>query len=356
MNFKIIPMGTRLLPLPFVVAFVAASFLGLHPGVALAEDEAVAGEMSIEVTVDAPVNNTDTKLWIPLPVSDKFQTIEDMKIEGNFAHKGVYKEKASGNSMVFADWSTVPTEQRKLTLSFKVSTHKRVNRDFVDSGAPIPSNVKPFLKDEALVPTGGRVKKIATEAVNGKVKISEKARAVYDWVVDNTFRDPSVQGCGVGDVEQTLDKKGGKCVDISSVFISVARSAGIPAREVFGIRLGKEEGVSDMSKGHHCWVEYYVSGAGWVPADPADVRKAILEKKLENDPSEAAKYREYFFNAVDPYRVAVATGGRAVNLNPPQKGGPLNYFMYPYAEIDGKPVEWLAAQKELKYKITYKKS
>ncbi len=356
MNLKLVSTGKQLLAHPFMMAFFAMSFLMQHPGAALAEPETVMGEMNIEVTVDAPADNADTKLWVPLPVSDKFQAIEDVKVEGNFAHQGVYKEKTTGHSIVYADWSTAPTEQRRLTLSFKVTTHKRVNRDFTDNGSPVPSNLKQFIKNEALVPTGGRVKNISDKVVAGKVKISEKARAVYDWVVDNTCRDPGVQGCGVGDVEQTLDKKGGKCVDISSVFISVARAAGIPAREVFGIRLGKEDGVSDMTKGHHCWVEYYVPGAGWVPADPADVRKAILEKKLENDPAEAAKYREYFFNAVDPYRVAVATGGRAVTLNPPQKGGPLNYFMYPYAEVDGKPLEWLAAQKELKYKITFKKS
>ena len=356
MNYKFVPTGKRLLARPFVLAFFAVSFFMQHPGVALAEPETVTGEMSIEVTVDAPADNKDTKLWVPLPVTDKFQTIEDVKIEGNFAHQGVYKEKTTGNSMVFADWATAPTEQRRLTLSFKVSTRQRINRDFVEDKSPIPAGVKSFLKDEILVPTGGRVKKISNGVVAGKEKISDKARAVYDWVVDNTCRDPGVQGCGVGDVEQTLEKKSGKCVDISSVFISVARAAGIPAREVFGIRLGKEDGVSDMTKTHHCWIEYYVPGAGWVPADPADVRKAILEKKLENDPAEAAKYREYFFNAVDPYRVAVATGGRGYYLNPRQKGGPLNYFMYPYAEIDGKAVDWLAAQKELKYKITFKKS
>ncbi len=356
MNFRFVSMGKRLLARPFVMAFFAVSFLLQDPGGAMAGPETVKGEMSIEVTVDAPADNTDTKLWVPLPVSDKFQTIEDVKVEGNFARQGVYKEKTTGNTMLFADWSTASVEQRRLSVSFKVSTHQRINRDFVESGSPIPSSVKPYLKNEALVPTGGRVKKIGDEVVAGKTKMSEKARAVYDWVVDNTFRDPNVQGCGVGDVEQTLDKKGGKCADISSVFVSIARSAGIPAREVFGIRLGKDDGISDMTKGHHCWVEYYVPGAGWVPADPADVRKAILEKKLDNDPAEAAKYREYFFNAVDPNRVAVATGGRGYYLNPPQKGGPLNYFMYPYAEIDGKPVEWLAAQKELKYKITFKKS
>lgn len=340
-----------------ISAFWILIFMLSNAGQSMASDpETVSGEMTIEVTVDAPPDNKDTRLWVPLPVSDNYQKIEDVKIEGNYSKQGKYKEKVTGNNVLYAEWTKPSSEQRRLVLSFKASTRQRANRDFADKGLPLPADIKQYLKETAFIPTGGQVKKIADQASAGKTKISEKSRAVYDWVVDNTFRDPNVQGCGIGDVDQMLAKKGGKCADISSVFVSVARAAGVPAREVFGIRLGREDGVSDMTKGHHCWSEYYVPGAGWVPADAADVRKAILEKKLDNNPEEAAKYREYYFNAVDPYRIIVATGGRGYYLNPKQKAGPLNYFMYPYAEVDGKALEWMAAQKELKYKITFKKS
>jgi hypothetical protein len=67
--------------------------------------------------------------------------------------------------------------------------------------------------------------------------------------------------------------------------------------------------------------------------DPADVRKAILEKKISLE--QAKPLREYYFGAVDESRIAVVTG-RDLVLNPPQAGEPLNYFMYPYAEADGK--------------------
>jgi transglutaminase-like putative cysteine protease len=107
-----------------------------------------------------------------------------------------------------------------------------------------------------------------------------------------------------------------------------------------------------MTKGHHCWSEFYLPGYGWVPVDPADVRKAMLKEGL--DLKQAEKYREYFFGAVDEYRIVLGRGGRGHYLNPPQKDGPLNYFMYPYAEVDGKALEWLAAQKKLKYQITFK--
>ncbi len=97
-------------------------------------------------------------------------------------------------------------------------------------------------------------------------------------------------------------------------------------------------------------------GTWWVPLDPDNVRKKILEEKLENDKAGTDKYREFYFNGVDKYRISLSEGGRSLYLSPKQNDGPLNYFMYPYAEVDGKALEWLAAQKDLKYKVTFKKS
>jgi transglutaminase-like putative cysteine protease len=166
------------------------------------------------------------------------------------------------------------------------------------------------------------------------VPCQEKAFAIYDWIVENMFRDPNTKGCGIGDVDTLIRMLGGKCGDLHSVYVALARSAGLPAREVFGIRIpsGKE---GEMTKAQHCWVEWYSPGYGWVVVDPADVRKAILEKKITL--KQAKPLREYYFGAVDESRIAIGTG-RDLILNPRQSGNPLNYFMYPYAEVDGKPL------------------
>ena len=226
-----------------------------------------------------------------------------------------------------------------------------IKKDFPREGSDIPVEVLEYLKSTIFIPTDGKVREIAQSVIKDKKTISEKARAVYQWVVENTVRDPNVKGCGTGEVEKVLEKLSGKCADISSVFVSIARAAGIPAREVFGLRLGKKD-EEDMTGGHHCWAEFYVPGYGWVPADPADVRKMMLTKEL--DLKGAQSYIDYYFGALDEYRVALARGGRGYYLNPRQNDGPLNYFMYPYAEVNGKAVDWLAGQKELKYKITFK--
>ena len=309
------------------------------------------GEVNVKVTIDAPEESKDVRLWIPYPVTDDEQTIKDIKVNGNFSYSGIYRVKETGNLALYADW-TEPMKERVLYLSFEASAIERIKKDFPSVKSDMPVEIHPYLKSTRLIPTDGKIGEIAHGVTRWKWGVKNKARAVYDWVVENTTRDPNVRGCGIGDVEMTLAKKGGKCADISTVFVAVARAAGVPAREVFGLRLGKKGGTSDMTKGHHCWSEFYLPGYGWVPVDPADVRKAMLKEGL--DLKQAEKYREYFFGAVDEYRIVLGRGGRGHYLNPPQKDGPLNYFMYPYAEVDGKALEWLAAPKKLKHQITFK--
>lgn len=314
------------------------------------DDKQRSGEVSIKITIDAPTESKDVRLWVPYPVSDEYQTIRNIKTAGNFSSSGIYREKTTGNLALYAEWD-VPTKDRFLSLTFDASAKERVRRDFPATEPELPVEALPYLKSTHFIPTDGNVLKVARKATRGKKTIAEKSRAVYDWVVENTHRDPNVRGCGTGEVEVALAKRGGKCADISSIFVAVSRAAGVPAREVFGLRLGKNP-VDDMTKGHHCWAEFYMPGYGWVPADPADVRKIMLVKKLGL--KQAGEYREYYYGAVDQYRIVLGRGGRGYYLNPKQNDGPLNYFMYPYAEVDGKSLEWLAAQKELKYSITFK--
>lgn len=309
-----------------------------------------SGEVTLQVAIAAPEESRDVRVWIPYPASNSTQDITDVSIDGNFSKSGIYREKETGNLALYADWSS-PARQRVIGLTFRATARELVRRDFPAVESDIPVEVREYLKSTRFLPTDGRVKEIADSITNDKQRISEKARAVYQWVVENTVRDPNVRGCGTGEVEVVLAKRGGKCADISSVFVSLARAAGVPAREVFGLRLGKKD-EQDMTGGHHCWAEFYVPGYGWVPTDPADVRKLMLVNKL--DLQAARKYVDYYFGAVDEYRIALARGGRGYYLNPRQKDGPLNYFMYPYAEVEGRSLDWLAAQTDLKYTVRFR--
>ena len=76
---------------------------------------------------------------------------------------------------------------------------------------------------------------------------------------------------------------GGKCADLNSLYLVLARSVGLPARHVYGVRIAKSElgykslGLSTdvATKAQHCRAEVYLRELGWVPVDPADVRKVF---------------------------------------------------------------------------------
>ena len=149
----------------------------------------------------------------------------------------------------------------------------------------------------------------------------DKAHAIYEYVFDNMLYDKSGTGWGRGDTLWACSAKRGNCTDFHSLFISMVRSQGIPALFEIGLPLPANKSSSQIP-GYHCWTEFYVDGGGWVPIDISEAWK---------DPSK----REYFFGANDVNRVQF-TVGRDLRLNPPQQGARLNYFIYPYVEIDGK--------------------
>ena len=163
----------------------------------------------------------------------------------------------------------------------------------VDLSAPAtgaaedPAVLRQYLEASDLIRTDGIVEATAREITKTAKTDVEKARALYEWIVDNTFRDPKVKGCGLGDIQTMLETKnlGGKCADLNALFVGFARSLGIPARDVYGIRVAdsadfKSLGRSgDITKAQHCRAEFYLAGHGWIPVDPADVRKVVLEEK-----------------------------------------------------------------------------
>lgn len=309
------------------------------------------GNVTIEVDLSGQEQGKEAKLWLPYAVSDAEQSISDVKISGNFAESAVYTDKVNGTPILYARW---PKEavSRKISYTFSASRAEVIRRDFPTGIACLdPAGFVKELAPTTLGPVTGEVKRLADEITANKKGALKKAEAIYNWVCSNMYRDPATKGCGKGDVCELLKKPGGKCTDISSVFVALCRAAGIPAREIFGIRLGKKA-EEDITGWQHCWAEFFVPGYGWVPADPADVRKAILTENLKPGDPKIEQYRKYFWGGIDQYRIKIASG-RDLVLNPPQAAQPLNTFGYPYAEIGGKPVDWLEP-KSFRYQITYR--
>lgn len=154
------------------------------------------------------------------------------------------------------------------------------------------------------LPTDGIVADTARKIVGARRAPRDKARAIYDWVVDNTFRDAAVRGCGFGGVENMLRSGylGGKCADINSLAVALCRAAGLPARDAYGVRLGPSRyqpslGLksADATHAQHCRAEVFLDGEGWLPIDPADVRKVVLEGGLPVGSPQVRAERERLF-------------------------------------------------------------
>lgn len=309
-----------------------------------------SGTITLSVDLSAHGAKDEAELWIPYPVSDQEQNITDVKISGNYAASAVYTDSTYSTPMLYARWEK-GSPSRTLTFSFKADRKEVIRRDFPAKETEWdPADYSQYLKATQNGPIDGEVWLQAKKITAGKQTVLEKARAIYDWTCENTYRDPKTRGCGSGDVCSLLKNPGGKCADIHSVFVALARAAGVPAREVFGIRMGKND-REDVTTWQHCWAEFYLPGYGWVPVDAADVRKAMLTENLKLEDAKTAAYRAYFWGGIDPYRVKLSTG-RDLTLNPPQPGGPVNYLMYPYARVGGTILDWLDPA-TFKYTIMY---
>jgi transglutaminase-like putative cysteine protease len=336
----------KLLPL-----LILLPFLFILPLSALAEKQAT-GNITMEFDLSSSADSRkETRLWIPYPLSDQNQLISSISVSGDYTESAVYSDRKYSTPMLYARWDK-QAKSRKLTFSFHVVRREVIKKDFPAKEASWdPADYAMFLEPTKSGPINGMVKELADTITTGKTTVQGKARAIYDWICVNMFRDPKTKGCGTGDVCSLLASRKGKCTDIHSVFVALARAAGIPSREIFGIRLGKKA-VVDVSTWQHCWAEFFLPGFGWVPVDPADVLKLMLRKNLKPNDAETAELREYFWGGWDPYRVELSRG-RDLKLNPPQHGAPLNTFGYPYAETGNRPHDWLEPEK-FSYTITFR--
>ena len=315
-------------------------------------DETPGGWRSFEVTTRVEVLKPSgtTLVWLPAALiretSWQKTFSNDFRAEGGTAE--IVERKADALGIVAAKFPA--GVKPVLTLTSKIATRNNA----VDLSAPGKApkadraELDNFLRPTKLIPTDGLVKAKATEITRGAATDVEKARAIYEWIVDNTFRNPKTRGCGVGDIGFMLESKdlGGKCADLNALYVGLARAAGLPARDVYGIRVAKSElgykslgpATENVTKAQHCRAEVYLGGYGWVPVDPADVRKVVLEEPPGNRPLDdemVKKARVRLFGSWEMNWMAY-NFGHDVAL-PGSNGAPVGFLMYPQAEsADGR--------------------
>ena len=331
-----------------------------------AQSAASADWRTFEVStrVEVLAASGTTRVWLPAALISEtpFQrTLANVfHAEGGTAK--MIENKADALGIIAAEFSArvkpvLTLTSRIATRNYAVDFSRPANALKADS-----SELHYYLRPTKLLPTDGIVKATASEITSGAHTDVEKAHAIYEWIVENTFRDPKTRGCGVGDIRFMLESKdlGGKCADLNALYVGLARAAGLPARDAYGIRVAKSElgykslgtASENITKAQHCRAEVHLAAYGWVPVDPADVRKVALEEPPGNRPltdDMVKKARERLFGSWEMNWIAY-NFAHDVEL-PGSSGRPVGFLMYPQAETGSGRLDCLDPD-NFKYEIT----
>ena len=256
-------------------------------------------------------------VWFPMAHSDRYQQVKIISTHADLPVRET-SEPEYGNRMFYAHTARAGKAEYHFSVKYDVIRLEHLAAASLRSPAP-PTELKRFLQPDRLVPVTGKPAEIAAAQVKPGMSDTQKARALYDYTFNNMRYDKTGSGWGHGDAVWACDSHHGNCTDFHSLFISMARSQHIPAKFEIGFAIPENKAASDVA-GYHCWAEFYTPKHGWFPVD-------ISEAWQQNK-------KEYFFGAHDVNRIQL-TVGRDLELNPKQHGQPLNYFVYPYAELDG---------------------
>ena len=306
------------------------------------------------------------RAWVPLPLEmdSGWQKALDNSWTGNATTAKVMHDGKYGVSMLYAEWAD-KVMNPVVEVTSRFMTRDRAT-DFSRSDKSIDLSAadrKFFTAPTELIPTDGIVRKMALDITKGAKTDVDKARALYEWIVDNTFRDPKTRGCGVGDVKSLLESGnlGGKCADLNALYVGLARAVDVPARDVYGVRVAPSKygykslgaGTANITKAQHCRAEFFASGYGWVAIDPADVRKVVLEEPPGNLPIQDDKVvaaRKRLFGSWEMNWLAY-NNGHDVKLPHATKAPKLPFLMYINAESDGELRDQLEPD-SVRYTIT----
>lgn len=343
---------------------VAAAGITRPLGAIAAEPSGQAKWRTFEVTTKVEVIKPSgvTRAWVPMPLmpDTDYQKSLGQSWTGNAANMRVYRDEKYGTGIFYAEWPAGEAAPVAEVVTRFATRDRAV--DWSAPGNPAPEDkatLKKYISGTKSITTDGIVRKTAREITKNTGTDVEKAKALYEWIVENTFRDPKVRGCGLGDIKVLLEtgNLGGKCADLNALFVGMARSVGVPARDIYGVRVAdsaeyKSLGKSgDITKAQHCRAEFYAASYGWVPVDPADVRKLVLEENGGTpltDPK-VQKARVKLFGAFEMNWLAY---NYAADLKLPNStGDALPFFMYPQAETANERRDSLDAD-SVRYRLT----
>ena len=283
---------------------------------------------------DIPSGAKRVRVWVPIPQTDQHQTVHVLAVKAPVKTQ-MTQEPEYGNRMMYAEIQNSAAGKAEFTLEYRVTRREYSRGDYAhlkradQKPSVVSASMSRLIAPDSLIPTDGKIKELALEVTGSQSGTVAKAKAAYDYFFTNMRYDKTGSGWGRGDAVWACDSTRGTCTDFHSPFIGLLRADRIPARFDIGFPLPEDKDKGDIA-GYHCWAEFYARKTGWIPVDISEAWKA---KEKE----------DYFFGSVDANRVQLSTG-RDIALSPRQAGPALNYFVYPYVEVDGKPYDKLDKQ------------
>lgn len=299
-----------------VVFFLNGSFCAAE--VPNTETSTRSFQFNYGATLDNVPAGSKVRIWIPIATNNEHQTVEFLGAVVPTPLQ-INKDPKYGNSIGYLETTMEKSGKLEFTTSYNV-----VRREAKLHGAKdalTEQEKKLFLSANSLVPIDGQPLELIKETQLPADPLAA-SRLIYDVVENYMNYDKSKPGYGNGDSVWACNSKTGNCTDFHSLFISLARSRAIPARFEIGFPLSpdKQEGTV---RGYHCWAWFHAMGKGWAPVDISEADKN-------------PEMKDYYFGRLTADRVAFSTG-RDIELVPASNSGPLNYFIYPHIEVDGKP-------------------
>jgi transglutaminase-like putative cysteine protease len=262
------------------------------------------------------------RVWLPVAASGPEQDIAISKVDVP-GKEEYHTEKQYGNKMLYFQAKANDKGEVPFAVTYKVR-RREVKTDLSTNLVVKPSpkeKLERFLQPDAKVPISGK----PLELIKDKKLPDDQfaaARVLYDVVNQHMKYSKVGKGWGQGDAVWACDSKFGNCSDFHSLFISLARGKKIPSKFEMGFPIPPHRGQGEIG-GYHCWAWFLPKERGWIPVDISEANRN-------------PELKEYYFGNLTENRVRFTTG-RDIELEPRQKGAPLNFFIYPYAEVDGQP-------------------
>jgi transglutaminase-like putative cysteine protease len=288
-------------------------------------DVPVRYSLADRLVVDRPVGSeTRLDVWVPLIPDTPYQRVLAQTISTD-AEWSVAREPRFGNQMAHIRPTGESAGALDVEVRYELERLPVAHTLHPACARPLttPALHRHHLASERFVDVTEETRALAATVVGDEANPLSQARRLFEHVT-GTMRYDTTQQSGTGSTQHALTCSVGNCNDIHALFISLARSAGIPARLILGQALeptipGEED--CDVC-GYHCWAEFFATGLGWVPVDA----------------SCTCKYgTDGLFGTLEMNHVAWSVG-RDIELAPPQHGPPLLFFAGPYAELDGEPL------------------